>query len=75
MDAKMQGILKWFGERERRPRLPFLFLTILQLMLGVVVLFLGLSAFLTTPQYRVGGFWAGLIVGDQQYSSIPYLCD
>ena len=62
MQAYLQRLVAHLRDYERRPRLPFFVLTVLQLVLGTVVFAVGISAFVTTPQYRAGGFWAGLCV-------------
>lgn len=46
----------------RRPHIAYVSLSGAQLFLGVVILAVGGAAFGTTPSYRAGCFWAGLVV-------------
>ena len=46
-----------------RPSVPFVMLSGAQVAIGVVILGVGGAAFATTPSFRAGCFWAGLMVG------------
>ena len=46
-----------------RPSVPFVTLSGAQVAIGVVILGVGGAAFATTPSFRAGCFWAGLMVG------------
>ena len=50
------------------PTSQFLLLVSFQLVVGVVMFVVGLSAFTYTPSYHVGSFWAGFIVSSR---SVP----
>ena len=45
-----------------RPMTTFMLLVSFQLVIGVSLFVIGLSAFTYTPSYRIGSFWAGFIV-------------
>lgn len=52
-----------------KPNLPYVVLSCLQIVLGVAIVAIGGAAFSTTPSYRAGCFWAGLIVSAQSSCS------
>ena len=62
LHAKVEWLIDRLRELDKRPRYFFIVITLSQLGIGGIVFCLGLSAFGTSPQYRVGGFWAGLTV-------------
>ena len=46
----------------RRPRIPYILLSCLKVIIGIFVIVMGVVAATTTPQYPMGAFWAGLFV-------------
>ena len=74
MHAKVEWLIDRLRELDKRPRYFFIVITLSQLGIGGIVFCLGLSAFSISPQYRVGGFWAGLTVSRKTLFS-PSICE
>ena len=55
---------KEFFQRTRQPQVVFSVVSLLQVVVGSVVMGLGAQAMLVTPQYRAGGAWAGGMVSN-----------